>query len=310
MWYAPRGVDYLLIALLTPLALMYGGVMLLRRLAARKRRYDVPIISVGNLVVGGSGKTPAVIEIASRLDDVAVISRGYGRQSRGLVEVSRRGKILCDVRQSGDEAMLMAVSLPHASVIVSEDRPLAVRKAIADGARVIVLDDGFNRVDIDTFDILLEPSHLPNRLPFPAGPFREFAPIAALADVRLKEGRDFIRDVHIDSPASRMVLVTSIARPERLDAYLPKGVVHRYYLPDHAYFDKAELEALLKRYNAERLLVTQKDEVKLKPFGLPLSVMRLRLSFRTKIFDIIEQYLQNHKAGSYAAQNRSGQNAP
>ncbi|MDQ7047067.1 MAG: tetraacyldisaccharide 4'-kinase [Sulfurovum sp.] len=122
MFFSPQWYHYPIIIVLTPLSLLYGIGMFLRRVFATKRSFGLPIVSVGNLMVGGSGKTPFVIALASRFEGVTIISRGYGRLSQGLIEVSRRGKILVNVEQSGDEAMLMAESLPHCSVIVSEDR--------------------------------------------------------------------------------------------------------------------------------------------------------------------------------------------
>ena len=68
--------------------------MYLRRLVTRRRDFGIPIISVGNLIVGGSGKTPFVISLALRLEKVTIITRGYGRRSKGLVEISHDGDIL------------------------------------------------------------------------------------------------------------------------------------------------------------------------------------------------------------------------
>ena len=62
-----------------------------------KKDFGIPIVSVGNLIVGGSGKTPFVITLASRFKNVTIISRGYGRKSQGLVEVSQNGEVLVDV---------------------------------------------------------------------------------------------------------------------------------------------------------------------------------------------------------------------
>ncbi len=98
--------------------------MYIRRVISAGRSYSIPIISVGNLVVGGSGKTPFIISLASNLkvSKIYIISRGYGRRSRGLIEVSRDGEILTDIYSSGDEAMLMAKSLSNVSIVVSESR--------------------------------------------------------------------------------------------------------------------------------------------------------------------------------------------
>ena len=139
--------------MLLPVSLLYGSLMWLRRVLAKPKDYGIPIVSIGNLIVGGSGKTPFVIELANRYEDVAIISRGYGRESSGLVVVSQYGKIECDVKTSGDEAMLMAQST-QATVIVSENRAIAIKQAKDMKAKLIILDDGFNKVDIKKYDIL------------------------------------------------------------------------------------------------------------------------------------------------------------
>jgi tetraacyldisaccharide 4'-kinase len=297
LYYRPSWYHLPVIALLAPLSLLYGAWMALRRKTARRERFDIPIISVGNLVIGGSGKTPFVIELARRYAeyDVAVVSRGYGRKSEGLVVVSRRGEVLVDAERSGDEAMVMAQALPQASVIVSEDRKAGIRRAIKEGARLVILDDGFNRVDIEKYEIVLHPLRLANALPLPAGPLREFTTALRRADIVLREGKHYSRKVTIQNPTKRMVLATSVARPERLEAYLPEGVLYRYYLPDHAYFDKARLEALLKRFRAESLLVTQKDAVKLETFKLPLSIMRLQLNINPEVLQKIDAYVRKER---------------
>jgi tetraacyldisaccharide 4'-kinase len=269
--------------------------MLLRRVSTFQKSYSVPIISVGNLIVGGSGKTPFTIALAKHYDDITIISRGYGRQSQGLQEVSRHGKILSDVYTSGDEAMLMAKSLQNASLIVSEKRELAIEKAIDDGAKVIILDDGFNRVNIKKFEILLFPNSILNFLTFPAGPFREFYFTHYLADLSLKEGKEFKRIVEIVNQTEKMLLVTAISNPERLSPYLPENVIHKYYLEDHAYFDESELVKLALDLGATSLLVTQKDEVKMDGFKFPLSVMKLELEISGNILDPINQYIEGYQ---------------
>ena len=299
MFFAPKWYHYPLIGLLLPFSLLYGTWMWLRRQLATPKVFSVPVISVGNLIVGGAGKTPFVIALASRFEDVAVISRGYGRKSRGLLEVSQNGKVLVDVEQSGDEAMLMARSLPHASVIVSENRQSAIATAIEKGAKLVILDDGFNRVYIEKFDILLEPQRIRNYLPFPAGAFREFYFSRKYADIIAKEDEDFRRVVTFDNLSDRMVLVTAISNPVRLEKYLPEGVVERVYLEDHAYFNEGVLKDQMQAYGAQTLLVTDKDAVKMAGFKLPLSKMKLKLDIKDEIFIAIDKYIKTYsKEGS------------
>jgi len=295
MFFTPTWYHYILMVVLFPLSLLYGTFMFLRRVLSAKSHFTIPIISVGNLQVGGSGKTPFVVALASRYENVTIVSRGYGRQSTGLVEVSYSGKVVVDVKQSGDEPMLMAESLPNASVIVSENRTLAIELAMREGAKLILLDDGFNRVDIEKFEILLEPSCNPNVLPFPAGPLREFALTKRYADIVAKEEQDFKRVVSYENLSDTMLLVTAISNPHRLDAYLPEGVVGRIYLEDHAYFNEATLKEQMLKHNATSLLVTQKDAVKMRAFTLPLSLMKLKLEIDNTIFTEVDRYIKNFK---------------
>ena len=292
MFFAPKWYHYLPIAFLSPLSVIYGSFMFIRRVTTPKTRYPVPIISVGNLQVGGSGKTPFIIALASYYKDVTIISRGYGRKSSGLVVVSSNGKLVTDVKMSGDEPMLMAEALPNASVIVSEKREIAIELAIKNGANLILLDDGFNRVNIEKYEILLEPQNMPNILPFPAGPLREFYPTKRFANVVLKEGREFKRIVSFEKVSKSMLLVTAISNPKRLDAFLPKvGVVGKVYLEDHAYFDEEQIKKQMHTYGATTLLVTQKDAVKMKDFSLPIVVMELKIEIDKQLLKDIDSYM-------------------
>jgi len=295
MMFSPQWYHYFIIVLFFPFSVIYGIIMLARRLATRKQNFGIPIVSVGNLIVGGSGKTPFVIALASRYQDVAVISRGYGRQSKGLIEVSQKGKILTTVEQSGDEPMLMAKSLVNASVIVSEDRHSAIELAKKQGAKLIILDDGFNRVEIKKFEILLEPESIKNYCPFPSGAFREFCFMKKYADILAKEGRDFVREVSFEDLTERMVLVTAISNPARLDKYLPDNIVEKIYLEDHAYFDEEILKKALSDNNATSIICTSKDIMKMQGFKLPISEIKLKLEIQNQIFITIENYIQNYK---------------
>jgi len=291
LFFKPRFFDWGIIFLLSPLSLLYGILMLLRRVFSIKTKYKIPIISVGNLTVGGSGKTPFVIALASRYDNVFIISRGYGRESKGVVEVSSKGKVLVDVFASGDEPMLMATSLKSASVIVSENREVAIELALKKGAKVIILDDGFNRVNIKKFEILLFPESIKNYMTFPAGAFREFYFSKYFADVSLYENREFQREVNIKDKTPKMFLVTAISNPARLEPFLPNNIVGKYLLEDHAYFDENLLKEKMERLGATSLLVTQKDEVKMQGFQLPLSVMQLELQIKNEILEKIDNYV-------------------
>jgi tetraacyldisaccharide 4'-kinase len=258
--------------------------MYFRFKSKKSEDFGIKIISVGNLTVGGSGKTPLVTALAKEHKDVAIILRGYGRESSGLYVVKDRKKILVDVKVSGDEAMIYAQKLSSAIVIVSEDRKKGILKAKEMGVKRIFLDDAYSKHDIKKLDILIDVK-TKNRACLPSGPYRErlWSEKEALV---LEDGVDFKRSVNLKNKTQRMTLVTAIARPERLDAYLPT-VVGKNYFPDHYNFNKSELEAILKRDNADSLLVTYKDLVKIESFHLPTSLLDLDIKVNQKIISML-----------------------
>lgn len=189
--------DIIKIAVLWPFSLFYGLVMELRSAAYkmglfRSHKVSTPVISVGNIVAGGTGKTPMTIYIAQILMNkglrVAVLSRGYKRKlkikdqkSKSLI-VSDGFLILCLSEEAGDEPFLMASRLlgtkeePGAMVIVGQDRVAGAEKAAELGAQVIVLDDGLQHLRLKRdLDIVLLDSQRPfdNGWLLPAGMLRE-----------------------------------------------------------------------------------------------------------------------------------------
>ncbi|MFP6144595.1 tetraacyldisaccharide 4'-kinase [Helicobacter pylori] len=290
-FYDPTLLQKGLIFALYPFSLIYQGIATLKRRIAKKRDFKIPIISIGNLIAGGSGKTPFILEIAPRYQEVAIVSRGYQRDSKGLVVVSVKGNILVPQQTAGDEAYLLALNLKQASVIVSEKRELGVLKALELGAKIVFLDDGF-RFNFNQFNALLKPK-VPPYYPFclPSGLYRESIKSYEEAHLVITEDKDYQRITSIARPTKRMLLVTAIANPSRLDAFLPKEVVKKLYFRDHAPFDLELLEKEFYQNNATSLLVTPKDLVKLQDCNLPLSVLDLKLEIDPKILEEIDHYI-------------------
>jgi tetraacyldisaccharide 4'-kinase len=145
--------------------------------------FSVPaaVVSVGNLTVGGTGKTPLVEALALFFSEEgfrpAVVSRGYGRKAGKGVVVSDGKRILCDAEKTGDEPLLLARRLPGIPVLVDADRVAGAAKAARDfGCDLILLDDGFQhrrlRRDADVV-VLRRRNPYGNGLVLPAGPLRE-----------------------------------------------------------------------------------------------------------------------------------------
>ena len=254
--------------------------MWLRYKSQKAEDFGIEIVSVGNLTVGGSGKTPLVTALAKDKEDVAIILRGYGRDSTGLHIVKDSKKILCDVSVSGDEAMIYAQKLPNAIVIVSEERKKAIIKAKEMGVRTVFLDDAYSKHAIKKRDILIEVASKNSRC-LPSGPYRERHWFGKEVTF-FKENVDFIRHVELKNATNKMALVTAIARPERLEMYLPE-VLSKHYFADHHNYTKEELEAILQSTQADSLLVTYKDFVKIEQFDLPLSLLDLEVELLTTL---------------------------
>ncbi|EJB63714.1 tetraacyldisaccharide 4'-kinase [Helicobacter pylori] len=293
-FYDPTLLQKGLIFALYPFSLIYQFIATLKRKTAKKHDFKIPLISIGNLIAGGSGKTPFILEIAPRYQEVAIVSRGYQRDSQGLVVVSVKGNILVPQKTAGDEAYLLALNLKQASVIVSEKRELGVLKALELGAKIVFLDDGF-RFNFNQFNALLKPK-IPPYYPFclPSGLYRESIKSYKEAHLVVTEDKDYQRITSITNPTKRMLLVTAIANPSRLDAFLPKEVVKKMYFRDHAPFDLELLEKEFYQNNATSLLVTSKDLVKLQDCKLPLSVLDLKLEIDPKILERIDRYILSY----------------
>ena len=144
-------------------------------------RLPCPVVSLGNVTVGGSGKTPlaelAALTLVALGAAPVVVSRGYGRATRGVQVVADRQGVRLGPRAAGDEPLLLAERLPGIPVIVGENRFDAGRHAVeAHGASVIVLDDGFqNRTIPKNLEILVVSARAPwgNGRLFPRGQLRE-----------------------------------------------------------------------------------------------------------------------------------------
>ena len=280
-------------------------IILIKRAMAKEIQFGIPIISVGNIIVGGSGKTPITIKLASNYDNVCVILRGYGRASTGLFVISQNGKILEDVKVSGDEAMLLANSLPKATIIVSENRIKAIQKAKELGCKIVFLDDGFSKYQISKFNILLRPKDEPtNIFCLPSGGYREPKGFYAQADIELLENSDFKRVITIkkdgieSSVPIKTILITAISKPKRLLEYLPKDI-EMISFPDHYDFTHEDISKIQEKYKDYSFVTTGKDFVKLKKFNLHnIYLMDLDIKISDKVdFSLMNEYIKSFNKG-------------
>ncbi|MDX9900280.1 MAG: tetraacyldisaccharide 4'-kinase [Aliarcobacter sp.] len=301
--FFPNTFQKIISFLLLPLTFIYMLIILTKRAMAKPIEFGIPIISVGNIIVGGSGKTPITIKLASKYENACVILRGYGRVSKGLYVVSLNGKILVDVKTSGDEAMLLANSLSNATIIVSENRIKAILKAKELGCKIIFLDDGFSKYQISKFNILLRPKDEPtNIFCLPSGGYREPKGFYAQANIELLEGTDFERVISIKNDGkvcelpAKTILITAISKPKRLLEFLPKDI-KMISFPDHYTFTKDDIFKIQNEYKDYSFVTTGKDFVKLKEFNITnLYLMDLDIKINEKVdFFLMNEYINSFK---------------
>jgi tetraacyldisaccharide 4'-kinase len=294
--------------LLSPLAALYDLASRASRAFAQPARPPVPVVCVGNVTMGGAGKTPTVIAIAAFLKSRGrrphILTRGYGGSAKGPLRVDPNH----GASEVGDEAILLARVAP---TWVGADRADTARLAIDAGADVLVMDDGFQNVSIAkdlSFLVVDGGFGLGNGWVFPAGPLRE-TPQAALARATaviyiVDPGGDAagppprgIERVPLfpaqlePSPEAALfadqavVAFAGIGRPKKFFntlRALGANVVGAYAFPDHHAYEADDLMTLIDDAVAQdaRIVTTEKDAVRLPPEARDMvEVLRVGLVF-------------------------------
>ena len=297
---------------MNPLTELYGAVTSLRntlfdRGVLSSRRLEQPVVSVGNLSVGGSGKTPFVIALGELLKarDIRfdVLSRGYGRKTRGVLVVESDGK----ASDFGDEPLLIARRL-GVPVVVGESRYEAGRVAERKfQSQLHILDDGFQHRSLARdFDIVMVTERDVFDKLLPSGRLREPLPSLARADAivlprglplesRMLARKLFWRierELLLTNPPSRPVVFCGIARPEQFFTQVRAAGITpaaEIIFRDHHAYDLDDIQALIRASRdsqADGFLTTEKDAINLgaiqqlgpNQYGLdPLAVAQLKL---------------------------------
>jgi tetraacyldisaccharide 4'-kinase len=302
--------DGLLAHALAPLSYLWRASMALDRATSRARACAKPVLSVGNLVLGGAGKTPLTIALAERLKALGanphIVGSGYGGRLPGPIQVYARTHTSDLV---GDEALLLAQAAP---TWIARDRGQGARAALAAGAGVIVLDDGHQTWELakDLALLAVDAEYgFGNGRVFPAGPLRErvaqglarahgivlIGPAehanTALAAILVSCGKPLVRARIAPLKGSanlrgqKVIAFAGIGRPEKFFATVAKlgaEVVGAHPFANHHPYTAGEMHQLITEAGAReaKLVTTAKDAVRL-PASLKdsVTVVPVKLEF-------------------------------
>jgi len=294
-WYSRNPAPPMAAAFLTPLALIWEARTAARIASTTPTDPGAPVICVGNLTAGGSGKTPVAMEIACLISETGsrpfLLASGYGGRGRGLIDVDPDRHSARDV---GDETLLLRQAAP---VIVARNRLAGARLAVDHGAQVIVMDDGHQNPAVrkSLSLVVIDGETRDGEWPFgaggvvPAGPMREPLSVGlARADIVIvvlpldvAEIDPDLRALFVDKPlwiarwsavapppGGPCIGFAGVAKPWKVERALRAAgcdLIDFVSFPDHAPMTDAALRKLTRRAAKRQatLVTTEKDWVRL-----------------------------------------------
>lgn len=298
-WYQTRADTPIAIKLLAPLGYLYPLVGKIRTLLTKPYKSSIPVICIGNLTAGGSGKTPAALALLALIKDLkpdshpCFLTRGYGGSSKGPMLVDQQSTF--DL--VGDEALLLS---KHAPTIIAANRPDGACLAEENGYDLIIMDDGYQTPSLHKdINILVVdgPLAFGNQNYIPFGPMREnigsgVKKADAIIAVRGRpEGLDHSRviDAQINPQASlpagaRVIAFCGLGKPEKFRTTLTQQditLLSFHNFPDHHPYTADDIEKLKKAAQQQKalLVTTEKDACRIADLT-DINILYIAMTFK------------------------------
>jgi len=324
-----------LIFLLFPLLIFYRYIVFLKNLCYDKNliktnQLPCKVISIGNLTLGGTGKTPAVLHLCKILQenkykDIAILTRGYKRNTNGTVLVSKGNGPLEDWQSVGDEPFMMAQKTKNIPIVVDNNRYRGGMLLVEEfNTKIIILDDGFQHRSLsrDLDIVLINGSTYPSDYSFSTiAPLRETWSSLKRADTiiftknkpksillkKIKEEKFFYVNSYLKSFVSisrgfnrkgRAVILSGIGDPKNFEETVKSQeilVVGIKTFGDHYLYTKSRLSKIIqfaKNLKADYIITTEKDWVKINPLNPDFLFIVLAIELNIIEKEAMENILQ------------------
>jgi len=305
--------------LFLPISLFWLLGCYIKIILSRKKEFDIPIISIGNIEAGGTGKTPLTIEIAKIIKDVKT-----------------RISIICYTanRKYPDESILISRTIKQTTIYQGKNRRKLIDIAIENNPDIIIIDDGFQYFDIaNKIDIILLDPETPLNLLIPSGRMRfpswflKYADAIVIKQTKknMRFYKDFLKKIeayhkpiffaqyHIKEvidlqnnkiPVAMLknknvIAFCGIAKPKSFIETISETGVYKIYAiwyPDHFVYHQSdinEIENLFKNTKADLILTTEKDMVKIREFNIDFPVYSLNIEMDVEPYDKFKSWIMN-----------------
>lgn len=289
--------------IVSPFLFIYRWLNYYRRKYVHGKTPSIPVVSIGNLAFGGTGKTPVTIAVAhyflGKGKKVAIATRGYGGKIKEIKGYPPGEDI--DPYEAGDEASVLRENLKNVWIFAGKRRELSAEMAARAGADLLILDDGFQYLSLKKIEVVLHSTSLPDwylREPLRSLMFADFVLVPEGEELDFEAPLFHYRLKADNIPDEEVFLFCGIAKPgsffNLFEKFRIKGQIS---FPDHWRYDNEDLKKIYRMAEGRVIVTTEKDFVKLKrlsEFKGGIKILRWRAELDIEFLLKLEEKLKKN----------------